>query len=467
MHSRNDLVTTLHPRDGRTVRVAIVGGGFAAAEALIALRTLAASRVTIDLVAANAELALRPLAVAAPFGMEELRGVPLAELCADHDAALHEGTVTLVDAPGRQLETDRRETIPYDAAIVAVGGRTRTTLDGALLFDGLRGITELRRLVGQGAKGPVGRIVFAIPEGVTWALPAYELALMTALRTEGRAHVTIVTPERAPLEMFGPAASARLSGLLAERGIELVTDSVPHRLVPAGLLTSRGVVQAHRVVALPRVEGPRIPGLPADRDGFVPVDEHCRVDSTANVYAAGDVIAFPVKQGGLATQQADTAAAAIAARVGAPVDPVPFEPVLRGMLLTGSIPLFVRGGGTAGAAASDAPLWHPTGKVAARYLSPWLADRLRARLGTADAFEDRPAHDAMDAEDRQAAADLALSLADDEAEAGNSQRALEWLEAAETVTGVLPTEYVERRRRWTVGASKLVRAPGESWRGLA
>jgi sulfide:quinone oxidoreductase len=464
MHSPNDrsrILAPINPREGSTVRVAIVGGGFAAAEAVIALRTLAGDRVTIDVVAANAELALRPLAAAAPFGMEELRGVPLSELCADHHATLHVGAVTLVDVAGRRLETDRRETISYDVAIIATGGRTRTTIEGALLFDGLRGITELRRLVGQAAKGPVGRIVFAIPDGVTWALPAYELALMTALRTADHAQVTVVTPEQAPLELFGPAAGARLSTLLAERAIELVTDSVPSRIVPAGLLTSRGVVQAHRVVALPRVEGPRIPGLPADRDGFVPVDEHCLVDGTATVYAAGDVIAFPVKQGGLAAQQADTAAAAIAARVGAPVEPVPFAPVLRAMLLTGSIPLFLRAAGPADAAASDAPLWLPAGKVAARYLSPWLADRVHARSGTAATY-DRAAHEAAGPVDPQAAVDLALSLADDEAETGDDQRALQWLEAAETLTGVLPPEYVERRRRWSEGAPKLVRAPGES-----
>lgn len=454
------------PLAGHPVRVAIVGGGFAAAEALVALHTLAGSRVAIDLVAANGELMLRPLAVAAPFGMEELRGVSLAELCADHEATLHEGTVTMVDVPGRQLETDRRETVPYDVAIVAAGGRTRTTIEGALLFDGRRGIVELRRLVEQAATEPVGRIAFAVPDGVTWALPAYELALMTASRTQGNARVSVVTPEHAPLEVFGPAAGARLRGLLAERGIEVVTGSTPQRLVPAGLLTSRGVVPAHHVVALPRVEGARIPGLPSDRDGFIPVDAHCRVDGTANVYAAGDAIAFPLKQGGLATQQADTAAAAIAARAGAPVEPQPFAPVLRAMLLTGAIPLFVRGDGPAGAAASDAPLWRPAGKVAAKYLSPWLADRLHARLGTASAFRDRPAAETTDPVGRQAAVDLALTLADDEASAGDARRALEWLDAAETVAGVLPPEYVERRRRWTEGAPKLVRSPGTSWREL-
>ena len=37
------------------------------------------------------------------------------------------------------------------------------------------------------------------------------------------------------------------------------------------------------------------------------------------VYAAGDITTFPVKQGGIATQQADAAAEAIAAELGADV----------------------------------------------------------------------------------------------------------------------------------------------------
>jgi sulfide:quinone oxidoreductase len=38
---------------------------------------------------------------------------------------------------------------------------------------------------------------------------------------------------------------------------------------------------------------------------------------------------FPIKQGGLGTQQADAAAEHIAARFGAPVEPEPFHPILR------------------------------------------------------------------------------------------------------------------------------------------
>ena len=76
--------------------------------------------------------------------------------------------------------------------------------------------------------------------------------------------------------------------------------------------------------------------------GFIPTDLHGLVEGELDVYAAGDATTCPIKQGGVATQQADAAAEAIAARLGAPVEPQPFRPVLRGLLLTGGEPRYMR-----------------------------------------------------------------------------------------------------------------------------
>ena len=65
------------------------------------------------------------------------------------------------------------------------------------------------------------------------------------------------------------------------------------------------------------MEGPAIDGLPADEQGFIPIDDHARVKGLEDVYAAGDGTNFPIKQGGLGTQQADAAAEHIAHRLGA------------------------------------------------------------------------------------------------------------------------------------------------------
>jgi sulfide:quinone oxidoreductase len=103
------------------------------------------------------------------------------------------------------------------------------------------------------------------------------------------------------------------------------------------------------------------------------------------VYAAGDGTTFPLKQGGIAAEQADVAAQAIAARAGCPVEPEPFNAVLRGLLLTGETPRFLRadlaGGGNTSEAREEA-LWWPAAKIAARYLAPYLAERIRYSIAS-------------------------------------------------------------------------------------
>jgi sulfide:quinone oxidoreductase len=125
----------------------------------------------------------------------------------------------------------------------------------------------------------------------------------------------------------------------------------------------------------------------------------CRVPGAADVWAAGDATTFPLKQGGLATQQADAVAEALAAELGATVRPQPFRPVLRGLLLTGGAPLYLRsrlsltGEPVAAAtrftsrrlraAVSGRALWWPPGKIAGRYLAPLLAGEDAAAVNSA------------------------------------------------------------------------------------
>jgi sulfide:quinone oxidoreductase len=136
-------------------------------------------------------------------------------------------------------------------------------------------------------------------------------------------------------------------------------------------------VRADRVVALPRLRGVRIDGLPVNADGFVRTDGYGRVGELPDVYAAGDMTdSFPVKQGGIATQQADVVAEMIAADAGAPVTPRPFRPRLRGLLLTGDGERFLTADVAGGRATSevDSDLgWWPPVKIPGRFLGPYLA----------------------------------------------------------------------------------------------
>jgi hypothetical protein len=214
-------------------------------------------------------------------------------------------------------------------------------------------------------------------------------------------------------------------------------------------------VSADRAVAHSRLVGPAIAGLPHDDDGFVPVDAHGAVADVADVYAAGDVTAFPLKQGGLAAQQADAVAEAIAAALGADVTPRPFEPIVRGLLMTGREPLYLRSDGARGtahrlaqAAVSSRALWWPPAKVAGRHLAPLLSPSEPAG-GGAGLLQDLPEGPGGGQPDAENAGELTLMLAREDADRGDYEQALRALDTAESLIdeGLSP-EWERTRTLW-------------------
>ena len=232
--------------------------------------------------------------------------------------------------------------------------------------------------------GSARRLAFVVPPAPTRHLPLYELALETRnYLTDRGSHevgVTVVTPESSLLAPFGPGAGDELSQLLVERDIQRLRHvRRGDGLSPPGelSLSDQRTIAADHVVAMARLEGLRIPGIPCGRRWFVSVDGHCRVLGFDDVYAAGDMTSFPIKHGGLATQQADAAAEMIASSVGIPIEPRPFQPILRGQLLTGMFPRYLRLDADADRHTwvPEAPWWPPA-KIVGRYLTPFLMREL-------------------------------------------------------------------------------------------
>ena len=362
-------------------KILIAGGGVAALEAVLALNALAEERLDIELVGPEPHFWYRPLSVAEPFELGEAQRFELGALTAAAGATFVLGALQGVDAGRREAQTSVGA-MPYDALLIAVGAEPTEAIPGALTFRGPADTDRIRALLAELAAGYVRRVVFAAPWGAVWSLPLYELVLMTAgwLGAHGvqGVELSIVTPEQEPLQLFGPAASAAVKALLEERGIDVVTSSSVTELDDGHVRLARGGrLEADRVVALPRLRGSRFDGLPQTLEGFIPVDAHGRVRGLADVYAAGDITSFPVKQGGIATQLADAVAETIAARFGADLVPEPFRPVLRGLLLTGGRPTYLRReltGVSQVEAVSTDPLWWPPAKIVGRYLAPFLAD---------------------------------------------------------------------------------------------
>jgi sulfide:quinone oxidoreductase len=363
-------------------RVLIAGGGPAAIEAALTLQRVGGGRVATTMLAPDAHFVARPMSVLEPFAAGGPERRPLASLAEEAGAELRPGALASVDVALHEVRTTDGAGVPYDSLLLAVGAVPRTPYEHALAFGGPGTEERMHGLIQDLEGGYVRRIIFVVPPGATWPLPLYELALMTADRAweSGLSvQITLVTPEPSPLAIFGPAASDSASELLEAAGID-VRAAMQAEVPEQGVAVLRGGerIEADRVVTLPLLAGPEVDGLPHDTAGFLPVDRSGRVTGADDVYAAGDATNFTIKQGGIACQQADAAAEAIAARAGADIEPAPFKPVLRGVLLTEHETRFMRrdASGTTGDRDTVAvpPLWWPPTKIAGRELSKHLAD---------------------------------------------------------------------------------------------
>jgi sulfide:quinone oxidoreductase len=363
--------------------VVIVGGGVAGLEAAAALRALAGSRVRVKLIEPNAEFVYRPMSVAEPFNAGEARRYPLDRIAQDLGFELLSDSVDSVAPTSQHVFLEQSgDDASYDGLLIALGARPEPAWEHVLTFSGPRDVAQMRNLVDEVAQGSTQSVAFVVPPGTTWPLPMYELALMLAARAHdtGRdLEIAIFTPERDPLEVVGRDASRQVARDLDAAGIR-VARSNDVEVTAAGDILIPGEewpLRYERVVAVPRLAGNAPRGVPVDENGFVPIDAHGRVQGAVHVYAAGDCTNYPVKQGGLAAQQADAAAEVIARRAGAPVEPRRFPEVLRVQLFSGGPRRFMRrdlaSRGTSGADASESALWWPASKIAGAYLSPYLA----------------------------------------------------------------------------------------------
>ena len=366
---------------GARGRVVIAGGGIAGLEALLALTDLAGDRAEITLVAPQPDFTYRPLIVEEPFSAQPADRRELAPVAEELGARFVQRALASVDTEAREVTLDDGSTLPFDVLLVCVGARQEPALDGVITFQTAGDSLELAELLAEGREGRPDSIAFVVPEDATWPLPIYELALMTERRVRELGldvPISVDTPESAPLIVFGAPASEAVAEVLRARRVEVLAGKHVSQQEDGSivLIPGRENLSASHVVALPRLRGPAIPGLPADEDDFIPIDEHAAVKGVEGVYAAGDGANFPIKQGGIGTQQADAAAEHIAAGLGAEVEPEPFHPVLRGMLLTGDESLSLEHGLTGGTGEGEASsdyLWWPPHKVSGRYLAAWLA----------------------------------------------------------------------------------------------
>jgi sulfide:quinone oxidoreductase len=314
----------------------VAGGGVAGLETLMALRTLAGARVELTLVAPDDEFVYRPLAAEAPFSVSRTTRIPLDDAARDAGATFVTGTIEAVDADQRSVRPSDSHALAYDALVLAVGAKAVPAVAHAMTWDDRSDAETVGGLLADIEEGYSRRLAIVIPRGPAWPLRAYELALFIALEATSMSvelETTIVAPEPSPLAALGSRALELVSAELERAGVKVVSTvgaevEQGHAAVVV-LHPSGRRLEVDRVLALPALHGRPIAGVPADHDGFIEVDEHCRVRGLDGIWGVGDGTAFALKSGGFAAEQADVAATDIAATAGATVEPRSFDPDAR------------------------------------------------------------------------------------------------------------------------------------------
>jgi sulfide:quinone oxidoreductase len=352
---------------GMPPHVVIAGGGVGALEGLLALQDLAGDRVHISVLTPARHLTYRAWSVAEPFGSEPARRYDWEHIAHDRGVRWIPDLVEAVRPDVREVDTRDGPPVPYDALLLAVGARPEPALAGAISFAGPRDVLAVREAIEALAPGRPHTIAFVVMAGTAWTLPLYELALMTAEYGRRRGldlAIEVISSETAPLAVFGAEARAAVRRRLSDAGVRIRSATFATEYADGKLrLEVEGPLDVDLVIALPHLRGTQLSGLPHDSGGFVPVNGYGRVPGLDRVWAVGDMTTRPVKQGGLAAQQADVAAADIASQIaGADIEVHPYEPKLQGMLLTGADPLYLQ----------PVPLAGPQQKVVGAHLGPYL-----------------------------------------------------------------------------------------------
>lgn len=362
-------------------RIVIAGGGIAAIEAVLALRALGGEAPSFTLISASPTFHVPALAALKPFARGHSDPLSLPEFVSERGGTFLEGRVAAVDAERRVVVLDHGQEVGYDELLVAVGGQPVKGTDQGTGFepaspDAVAGIASDLEL------GWAESVAVIVPDAPSWPLPGYEFALQLAAQAgpaaEGDARVHLFIPTAEPLPFFGPRASAEVRDLLVQAGVRLHAGA-PARVVRTGLVERDGglpPVKVDRILALPRIVGPAIPGLPQDDDAFIPVDDHSRVIGVPHVHAAGDGTTIEHKFGALACQQADAAIADLLASLGYDVDAAPLDPVYDARLVAADREVILHHD-PSGAGRPPAR-WVGGAKIAGRYLTPFLED---AELG--------------------------------------------------------------------------------------
>ncbi len=312
-------------------KVLVLGGGFGGVVAAERLAEQLGDEHQITLVSRSRQFVFYPALVKLAFGKAETADVSfdLRQTMLNRRINFIEAEVAYIDPFERTVHIAHGQVegkLPYDYLVFALGRRLATeriigfyehahhllNVDKAISFG-----KAVKKLHG-------GRVVFGQCFGARLPVPVYESAFALARRLEEkgereRVKITVVSPTTLESELGDVTAAAAIKKALDAYQIEFLPNLRIESLMQDAAITKTGEsINFNLLMLVPPFRGSSAAthlGI-TNEEGYLSVESTMRVAGEERIYAVGDCTNFEgPKMGHMAVQQAEIAAANLAAEI--------------------------------------------------------------------------------------------------------------------------------------------------------